>query len=206
MASATETETDRVLAGYAGLGPDWIARSDGLNCDEIYAPVADLLPLQPSRVLDLGAATGRDAAWLADKGHRVTAVEPVRRLSEAGQRLHPHGAIDWIDDRLPELPRLDGAERYDCVLANGVLHHLEPAAQVAAIRRLADLVEPGGVLIVSLRHGDGPEGRRAWPIDVGLLIERARGCGLKLRRRVDKGSVQPENRAAGIAWTWLALG
>ena len=32
---AAETATDAVLAGYAGLGADWITRSDGLSCDEI---------------------------------------------------------------------------------------------------------------------------------------------------------------------------
>lgn len=83
-ADATETATDGVLAGYAGLGADWITRSDSLSCDEIYAPVADLLPAEPGRILDLGAATGRDAAWLARKGHRVVAVEPVKTLREPG--------------------------------------------------------------------------------------------------------------------------
>lgn len=205
LASATETEMEMVLAGYAGLGADWIVRSDGLSCDEIYAPVADLLPLEPSRFLDLGAATGRDAAWLASKGHSVTAVEPVKELRDAGQRLHPQGAIDWIDDRLPGLELIAAAEMYDCVLANGVLHHLEPAAQEIAIRRLATTLKPGGLLIASLRHGVGPEGRQAWPINVEALSEIARRAGLDLARRVDKGSIQPENQNAGITWTWLAL-
>ncbi|EDQ33757.1 hypothetical protein HPDFL43_04870 [Hoeflea phototrophica DFL-43] len=205
VASATETEMEMVLAGYAGLGAEWIARSDGLSCDEIYAPVADLLPLAPSRVLDLGAATGRDAAWLVSLGHCVTAVEPVRSLREAGLRLHPQGEIDWVDDRLPGLERIDVAESYGCVLANGVLHHLEPAAQQSAIRRLAPMLDPGGLMIASLRHGAGPEGRKAWPIDVEALVGIARTCGLDLIRRVDKGSIQPENQTAGITWTWLAL-
>lgn len=204
-ADATETATDAVLAGYAGLGADWITRSDGLSCDEIYAPVADLLQGEPGRILDLGAATGRDAAWLARKGHRVVAVEPVKTLRDAGQRLHPHQAIDWIDDRLPLLDQLGAAPRFDCVLANGVLHHLEQDAQHEAVRRLAGLLEPGGLLIASLRHGAGPSNRRAWPIDVAALIATAEICGMELLRRVEKGSIQPENRDAGITWTWLAL-
>jgi SAM-dependent methyltransferase len=205
QADATETAIDNVLAGYAGLGADWIARSDGLSCDEIYAPVADLLPVVPCRVLDLGAATGRDAAWLAAKGHRVTAVEPVEVLRQAGQRLHPMTAIDWVDDRLPRLERIGASEMFDCVLANGVLHHLLPDAQATATGRLAALLKPGGLLIVSLRHGAGPSNRRAWPIDVNVLISVARANGMKLIRRVDKGSIQPENRDAGVTWTWLAL-
>jgi len=202
---ATETATDKVLAGYAGLGEDWIERSDGLSCDEIYAPVSDLLPVEPGLILDLGAATGRDAGWLAKRGHWVVAVEPVKTLRQAGQRLHPLEAIDWIDDRLPELERIGETEAFDCVLANGVLHHLEPVAQGCAIRRLAGILKPGGLLISSLRHGVGPPDRKAWPIDVAALIEMARTSGLDLVRRVDKGSIQPENREAGITWTWLVL-
>ncbi|WP_417417464.1 class I SAM-dependent methyltransferase [Hoeflea sp.] len=204
-AGTRQTATDEVLAGYAGLGADWIARSDGLSCDEIYAPVTDLLPVEPGRVLDLGAATGRDAAWLAGRGHRIVAVEPVKELREAGQQLHPLEAVEWLDDQLPGLERIGAGEMFDCVLANGVLHHLEPDAQAAALRRLATLLKPGGLLIASLRHGVGPSNRRAWPIDVEALVAMARASGMALIRRIDKGSVQPENRDAGITWTWLAL-
>ncbi|MCY0094435.1 class I SAM-dependent methyltransferase [Hoeflea ulvae] len=203
--TAGVTATDEVLAGYAGLGADWIARSDGLSCDEIYAPVTDLLPDEPSRVLDLGAATGRDVAWLAARGHKVVAVEPVSELREAGQRLHPLEAVEWRDDRLPRLERIGASEMFDCVLANGVLHHLEPDAQEASIRRLAGMLRPGGLLIASLRHGVGPKGRQAWPMDVAALVTVAQTSGMELIRRVDKGSVQPENQNAGITWTWLVL-
>ena len=154
----TEAQIEAVLEGYASAGEGWIVRSDGLNCDEIYEPVADLLPVGATSILDLGAATGRDAAWLARMGHRVTAVEPVAELREAGKRLHPLEAIVWIDDRLPRLERLGAAMSFDCVLANGVLHHLDPTCQAVAMARLAGLLEPGGVLIASLRDGAGPAG------------------------------------------------
>lgn len=205
MAGATGTVTDEVLAGYAGLGADWIERSDSLDCDEMYAPVADLLPVEPSRFLDLGAATGRDAAWLAGRSHKIIAVEPVRELRDAGQALHPLAGIEWLDDRLPDLERIAAEEKFDCVLANGVLHHLEPADQARAIRRLAGLLVPGGTLIASLRHGVGPMNRRAWPMDVAALLAVAEESGMDLIRRVDKGSIQPENRDAGVTWSWIAL-
>lgn len=155
--------------------------------------------------LTLGAATGRDAAWLAGRGHRVTAVEPVRQLREAAQGLHPLEAVEWLDDRLPDLDRIGAEEKFDCVLANGVLHHLKPAGQESAVRRLASLLVPGGTLIASLRHGVGPMNRRAWPIDVAALLAAAEESGMDPIRRVDKGSIQPENRDAGISWSWIAL-
>ena len=36
----------------------------------------NLLPRPPGRALDVGAGTGRDAAWLARLGFQVVAVEP----------------------------------------------------------------------------------------------------------------------------------
>ena len=45
-----------------------------------------LIPATPSRVLDVGAGTGRDAAALAALGHSVVAVEPTPELRAHGQR------------------------------------------------------------------------------------------------------------------------
>ncbi|MDZ7600704.1 MAG: class I SAM-dependent methyltransferase [Hoeflea sp.] len=193
-----------VLAGYAAAGAEWIARSDGLSSDEIYQPVADLMPVHAARILDLGAATGRDAAWLVRKGHGVTAVEPVAELKQAGQRLHPEAGIDWVDDRLPMLERM-GPKVFDCVLANGVLHHLNAVAQERAVARMAGLLARGGLLIAALRHGAGPKDRPVWPVDVAALVAVAQASGLDLTRLVETGSIQPQNQDLGVTWTWLAL-
>ena len=79
------------------------ARFEAISPDDLYKPIADLLPIQSSRLLDLGAGTGRDAAWLAEKGHQVLAVEPVDELRQAGMGLHRSPKIEWISDRLPAL-------------------------------------------------------------------------------------------------------
>ncbi|OCW55761.1 class I SAM-dependent methyltransferase [Hoeflea olei] len=204
MDTDSGARAERVLEGYAAAGADWIARSDGLDPERIYAPVLDFLPGMPATVLDLGAATGRDAAWLAGRGHQVTAVEPVAELRRAGQRLHPDCAIDWVDDRLPALERL-GTRGFGLVLANGVLHHLDADAQGRALMRMAELTAPGGLAIAALRHGPAPADRPGWPVDVEALLAVAQAGGLALARRVDKGSIQPQNWAVGVTWTWLAL-
>lgn len=80
---------DDILEGYeAAAMPALIARFDAIPSEEIYAPVVDLMPTRPARVVDIGAGTGRDAAWFARQGHDVLAVEPVRALREAGIALH----------------------------------------------------------------------------------------------------------------------
>ena len=54
-------------------------------------------------MLDVGAGTGRDAAWLARLGHEVVAVEPSAAMRAEAERRHPAARIRWIDDRLPGL-------------------------------------------------------------------------------------------------------
>src|SRR3569623_658578 len=96
-------DVETVLHGYEESGGALIPRYEALDPAALYAPLAEALPEAPCRGLDIGAGTGRDAAWLAAQGHAVLAVEPVRTLREAAQRLHPEAGIRWLDDRLPDL-------------------------------------------------------------------------------------------------------
>ena len=195
-----------VLAGYAAEAPELIVRFEALSAAEVLAPVADLLPTQPAYILDVGAGTGRDAAWLVEQGHRVLAAEPVEALRAAGIALHPSPAIDWVDDRLPRLSVARGrGERYDLILLVGVLHHLPPNEQAEAIAVLAAMIGPQGRLIASLRHGAGPPRRACFPAEPDRLATVAREAGLRLVARRAAPSLQSENRAAGVSWTWLCL-
>ena len=93
-----------ILEGYAAAATaDFVATYDELSPERIYEHVIDLFPSRIAKVADIGAGTGRDAAWLAAKGHDVLAVEQVRELREAGQALHTATNIKWLDDRLPNL-------------------------------------------------------------------------------------------------------
>ena len=58
----------------------------------------DQLPVTPAAILDIGAGTGRDAAWLAELGHDVIAVEPVQAMMQEGlrRRPNPRFAIDTL--------------------------------------------------------------------------------------------------------------
>ena len=51
-------------------------RYEAVSAPDLHGPVADLIPPGPVRALDVGAGSGRDAAWLAKMGHQVLAVEP----------------------------------------------------------------------------------------------------------------------------------
>ncbi len=193
--------TDAVLAGYEVGGADLAERFETIDPAGLYAPVTGFIPTRPARIADIGAGTGRDAAWLAGLGHAVVAVEPAAALREAGRALRP--CLEWIDDRLPDLAHLSGA--FDRLLLSGVWQHLDEAARAIAMRRLAALLAPRGVLVMSLRHGPGAPSRPVWPIDVAKTIALAEDVGLRLVHRAEAASVQAGNQAAGVTWTWVCL-
>lgn len=196
---------DDIIATYEDAAERLIARYDAFDCAELYAPVIDLLPRDPVRALDIGAATGRDAAWFAGQGHTVVAVEPVRAFREAGQRLHAGAAITWIDDRLPDLAQVPAGTPFGLVTLSGVWQHLDDAARGIAMPRLGALMASGGLLVISLRHGPGTDGRRVFPIAADATIALAGRAGLALVRRRETESSQPVNRAMGVTWTWVAF-
>lgn len=195
---------DEVLADYAAAAtPELISGYDSLPSDQIYAPVRDLFPQHRARVADIGAGTGRDAAWLARQGHRVLAVEPVRAFREAGARLHGD-SVEWLDDRLPDLEALRRRAPFDLVLLCAVWHHLDTAGRKRAIDSLAAIVAAGGRLVVSLRHDPSPD-RLSFPAPPEETVGLARAAGFSLVRQTETGSVHAESRAKGVRWTWLVL-
>jgi 2-polyprenyl-3-methyl-5-hydroxy-6-metoxy-1,4-benzoquinol methylase len=115
-----------------------------LRRDPATRAVAGLGPL--GDVLDLGCGRGHLALYLLERG----AAKSVR-------------AFDWDEDKIALARRagegLDASfaaldvrhaepEPADTVLLIDVLHYLDPAAQDALLDRAADLVRPGGRLVV----------------------------------------------------------
>jgi hypothetical protein len=75
-----------VADGYAGAAAELLPRYEAVSSSNLYSSVAHLLPEPGSTVINIGAGTGRDAAWLAAKGSRVLAVEPVGAFRDAAGR------------------------------------------------------------------------------------------------------------------------
>jgi len=119
--------------------------------------VAAHLPAKPGFACDIGAGSGRDANWLAEKGWNVVAVEPSTEMRQlAAGQSHPN--ITWLDDALPHLKKLRGlGHRFDLILLSAVWMHVPLGSRERAFRILSELLKPSGLLIITLRHGNNKQ-------------------------------------------------
>lgn len=192
--------------GYAEEAERLIEPYESLAFTDLHATVLHLFPQTASRILDIGSGTGRDAGAFAAMGHRVVAVEPTDELRSRAVALHPSERVEWLNDSLPELRLLRArGETFDLVMATAVWMHLDEPQRRHAMPIVASLVQEGGKLILSLRHGPVPHGRRMFEVSAQETIALAEAQGLRAELSLHTHSIQPGNRAAGVTWTRLAF-
>ena len=192
--------------GYADEAEDLFRRYEGIPVADAHRAVLHLIPAAPSRVLDIGSGTGRDAAWFASMGHRVVAVEPTDAMRLPAMALHPSPQIEWLNDSLPKLALVrTRGERFDLVMLTAVWMHLDAQQRQRAVPNLAALVREGGTVVMKIRHGPVPAGRRMFEITPEQTIELARMQDLHPVLNLRTQSSQEANRAAGVDWTSLAF-
>jgi SAM-dependent methyltransferase len=123
------------------------------------------LPPPPARVLEVGAGDGELAAALASAGYDVVAIDPA----STADHVRP----------IPLRELSEPPASFDAAVAVVSLHHVEPLSE--SCRRLAEVVRPGGVLVLD-------------EIDVVRFDERAAGWWLEQRgpREHDHAPGTPE--------------
>ncbi|MGE0699155.1 MAG: class I SAM-dependent methyltransferase [Hyphomicrobiaceae bacterium] len=192
--------------GYAEAAALLLARYEAVSFEEVHGQVMHLIPQSPSIILDVGAGSGRDAAFLAGAGHRVVAVEPTDELRIPASQLHPSPSIEWIDDALPELSRIiHRSAEFDVIMVTAVWVHLDACERRRAMPALAHLLKPSGIMILTIRHGPAPAGRRTFAVSASETVVCAADAGLDMILNVVSPSAGALNRAAGVTWTRLAF-
>jgi 2-polyprenyl-3-methyl-5-hydroxy-6-metoxy-1,4-benzoquinol methylase len=188
---------------YADEAPELLKRYESISFADAHRLVMHLIPTAPSRVLDIGSGTGRDAAGFAALGHSVVAVEPTEELRRGAMLLHPSPMIEWLDDSLPDLAAIRAhGEEFDVVMLTAVWMHLDGMRRRQAMPNVAALVHNDGVVMMSLRHGPVPPGRRMFEVSAGETIALAQPLGLCCILRQE---AEPSLRQPGVTWTRLAF-
>jgi SAM-dependent methyltransferase len=141
------------LAAYERLAVVWDEADDNLFNEALErTAVRSLLPetLAGARVLDAGCASGAHAAWLADHGSVVVAIDRSPAMcAQARTRLAGRGSVAVAD--LGALPF--GQQVFDGILCSLALHYV--ADMAGTLHQFGRLLGPGGWLIVTLDHPFG---------------------------------------------------
>ena len=173
---------------YSQVAEQLVQQYESLAFDSVHAAWREELPVS-GWALDVGAGSGRDAAHLAALGLSVVAVEPADGMRQLGQQLHAQHAIHWVNDTLPELSKVFALQiTFDIILVSAVWMHIPPTERQRAFRKLANLLNPGGKLVITLRHGPFTDARTAFPVSIDEIFAFAAQQGLVGKVAEDKGT------------------
>lgn len=173
----TRTPDSAGIAWYNQHASDEAPTYDRIDPAQLWRWMRHVLPNDAGFILDIGAGSGRDAAWLASLGHHVVAVEPAQRMREYAQHYHDHPHIEWLNDRLPALDAVYARPKwtFDCILVSAVWMLVPPADRTRAFRKMIELIKPGGVLVMSIQLDvdDSVRGRYAVsPAEIPELVQQ----------------------------------
>jgi len=153
--------------------------------------------LQPGRILCLAEGEGRNAVFLAEKGHTVTAVD----LSDVGLKkalvLAEERGVK-IDTEVADLAGYEiSAESWDAIVS--IFCHLPPHVRKALHRKVVNGLKPGGIFILEgytprqLGLGTGGPPNRELMMTLDELKEELSGLdfehALETRRGIVEGSL-----------------
>jgi SAM-dependent methyltransferase len=126
---------------YESNATSVVPQYEAIDAATLHAWLRDLLPNAPAVILDIGAGSGRDAAWLASLGYEVVAAEPSAAMRTEAVRLHPSPRIRWTDDALPDLyDAVRSGLSFDAVLVSAVWQHVHPSQRARAFRKMASVL------------------------------------------------------------------
>jgi 2-polyprenyl-3-methyl-5-hydroxy-6-metoxy-1,4-benzoquinol methylase len=188
-------------AGYRGWAASYDEPRNSLfDSDEpVMHDILDGLPT--GTVLDAACGTGRYAAYLAARGHRVVGVDGSPEMLDRARVRVPDATFARGD--LHRLPLADGA--VDVVVCALALVHVPSLAPVMA--EFARVLRPGGHLVISDVHHElvrlgsvakapGPAGEPGWTPSyrhaTGDYLRAALPVGLQVRRCAEPRPPSPD--------------
>ena len=164
-------DTRRISTYYDRVAAQYDDQVDGHELNrttrDAFRPRVSELAGPAGTILDFGCGTGTDAAWYADRGHRVYAYDISAGMVDVlCARFSEHVARRRIIPIAGSLAELESALRprapVDAVASNfAVLNHFHDLD--APFHMLASLLRPGGSLVASMLNPfQRDDVRRLW--------------------------------------------
>ncbi len=172
-----ELSNNKNISFYSDNSTTLFDQYQSLSFDAVHQSWLGTVNLSKCKTaLDIGAGSGRDALALSELKLCVTAIEPAQSLMAKGIEL-TGDKVTWQSDILPELSSLN-ENTYDVILISAVWMHLTVEQQSQSLERLSTLLNDEGILVITLRHGEFNDGRKAFDVNGSRLIEDAKTFNL----------------------------
>lgn len=156
--------------GYGRKFAQMVAGGDDVDGE---ARLADALLGRRARVLDVGSGMGRVSAALMARGHAVTSVEPDPALVTQSRETYPDLPVVHADF-LEADADLIGADHDLVVLVGNVMVFVAEGTEREVLRRVRDVLAPGGRVLVGFHPVDGPATARSYsPAEFVADVESA---------------------------------
>ncbi|MEE3622742.1 class I SAM-dependent methyltransferase [Nitrospirillum sp. BR 11752] len=140
--------------------------------------------------VDIGCGSGREVAWLVANGYPTVGYDASEGLLVQAQARYPR--LTFQTAALPDLAGLP-EHAFTNVLCETVIMHLDAGLIGPSVRRLANLVRPGGTLYLSWRVTLGANlrdgaGRLYAAFDSDLVRDALAGAPLLLDQEATSAS------------------
>jgi SAM-dependent methyltransferase len=131
---------------------DLLVRSNDLYANTKYQILLGHLEGEHAlSILNAGCGSGELSFQLAVAGHRVLGIDPTPDYIDLARLNAESAGIDNCSFHVSSIEEFTSDETFDCVVATDVLEHI--ADDYAAFEKLVQLVNPGGILLITVPAG-----------------------------------------------------
>lgn len=145
--------------------------------NKAFVAFFDQYDRQSADILDIGCGQGRDALFIARRGHRVVGVDiantGIAQLLEdaRAEGLHVEGIVADLRDFIP-------TGTYDVLVIDRTLHMLDEVTRLAVLERSCERVREGGHVLIADEKSNIPRMKAFFESNSPLWTIRTDKAGL----------------------------
>lgn len=144
----TKNQKDSTIQYYETHSAELSKRYETAEVDLLHQRLLDTFP-KGSHLLEVGCGSGREAAFLMERGYSVNCIEASGTMISRAIELHPELKGLIITCRIPEECPVAG-KTYDGIYAIASIMHLEKQEVLSALELFYSLLVKGGKLLFSV--------------------------------------------------------
>ena len=145
--------SEQTIHHYRQRAYELVSKYENVDVSDLQKVLRDTLDYR-AKVLELGCGSGRDAAFLKRFSNirEITATDACPEMIAQAGRLHPDIAGNLLELTLPHglLNLLRERKSYGGIFSVAALMHLEAEDIAETLEHCELLLEPGGVLFLSV--------------------------------------------------------